>query len=116
MKLASYMANGRAAFGAVKDGGVVTMSDRIAADRHGGRATTLKQALAARLIPEMADIAAKTRPDHKLADITFLPVIPDPELIACAGVNYRSHATETGRDIPKQPSIFIRRPNTLVGH
>src|SRR5580698_1373539 len=111
MKLASYMtSDGRAAFGAVKDDGVVTMSARL------GRVTSLKEALAAGLLPQMAELAGKSAPDHKLADIKFLPVIPDPELIACAGVNYRSHATETGRDIPKQPSMFIRRPNTLVGH
>ena len=67
-------------------------------------------------MPQLQEVAAKAKPDRRLADIKLLPVIPDPELIACAGVNYRSHATETGRDIPKQPSMFIRRPNTLVGH
>ena len=40
--------------------------------------------------------------------IKFLPVIPNPERIACAGINYRSHASETGREIPKQPSMFLR--------
>src|ERR1700720_464238 len=112
MKLASYLVDGRAAFGVVtNDGGVITMNARL-----GGRAASLKEALASSLLPQIAEAAAKAEPDHTLADITFLPVIPDPELIACAGVNYRSHATETGRDIPKQPSMFIRRPNTLVGH
>jgi 2-keto-4-pentenoate hydratase/2-oxohepta-3-ene-1,7-dioic acid hydratase in catechol pathway len=85
-------------------------------ERLGGRAADLKQALALGLLPQIADAAAAAKPDHKLADITFLPAIPNPELIACAGINYRSHASETGRDIPKQPSIFIRRANTLVGH
>jgi 2-keto-4-pentenoate hydratase/2-oxohepta-3-ene-1,7-dioic acid hydratase in catechol pathway len=85
-------------------------------ERVGGRAASLKDALAAGLVPQMAEAAAKAKPDHKLADIEFLPAIPNPELIACAGINYRSHASETGRDIPKQPSMFIRRANTLVGH
>jgi 2-keto-4-pentenoate hydratase/2-oxohepta-3-ene-1,7-dioic acid hydratase in catechol pathway len=85
-------------------------------ERLGGRAAGLKEALALGLLPQIADAAAAAKPDHKLADITFLPAIPNPELIACAGINYRSHASETGRDIPKQPSIFIRRANTLVGH
>ena len=111
MKLASYLVDGHPAFGVVREDGVITVSERL-----GVRAASLKQALANDLLPQIAAAAAKARPDHKLADITFLPVIPDPELIACAGINYRSHASETGRDIPKQPSMFIRRANTLVGH
>jgi 2-keto-4-pentenoate hydratase/2-oxohepta-3-ene-1,7-dioic acid hydratase in catechol pathway len=117
MKLASYLADGRAAFGVVTDGGVITMNERLTMnERMGGRARSLKEALAASLVPQIAAAAATAAPDHKLADITFLPAIPDPELIACAGINYRSHASETGRDIPKQPSMFIRRANTLTGH
>jgi 2-keto-4-pentenoate hydratase/2-oxohepta-3-ene-1,7-dioic acid hydratase in catechol pathway len=111
MKLASYLADGQAAFGVVREDGVITMGEP-----RGIAAASLKQALAEGLLAQIAAAAAKARPDHKLADITFLPVIPDPELIACAGINYRSHASETGRDIPKQPSMFIRRANTLVGH
>jgi len=111
MKLASYLADGRAAFGVVAGDGVITMNERL-----GGRAESLKAALAAGLLPQIAQAAATAAPDHKLTDITFLPVVPDPNLIACAGINYRSHASETGRDIPKQPSMFIRLANTLVGH
>ena len=55
------------------------------------------------------------QPDRKLADVRLLPVIPNPEKILCAGINYRSHAAETGRDLPKQPSMFIRLANTLTG-
>ena len=43
-------------------------------------------------------------------------MIPHPEKILCAGINYRSHAAETGRELPKQPSMFIRFTDTLVGH
>ena len=111
MKLASYLVDGQAAFGVVREDGVITMGER-----RGIPAASLKQALAEDILPQIAAAAARAKPDHKLADITFLPVIPDPELIACAGINYRSHASETGRDIPKQPSMFIRRANTLVGH
>jgi 2-keto-4-pentenoate hydratase/2-oxohepta-3-ene-1,7-dioic acid hydratase in catechol pathway len=111
MKLASYIAGGAPAFGVVRDGGVITMNKRL-----GGRCATLRDALAAGLLGEIATAAQGASPDHTLAEITFLPVIPDPELIVCAGVNYRAHATETGREIPKQPSMFIRRTNTLVGH
>ena len=111
MKLASYLADGHPAFGVVVGDGVVTMNERLSV-----RTLSLKDALARGFIPQMAELAAEAKPDHQLADITFLPAIPDPELIACAGINYRSHASETGREVPKQPSMFIRRANTLVGH
>ena len=41
---------------------------------------------------------------------------PNPHKILCAGVNYKSHAAEVGRELPKQPSMFIRFTDTLVGH
>jgi 2-keto-4-pentenoate hydratase/2-oxohepta-3-ene-1,7-dioic acid hydratase in catechol pathway len=91
--------------------GVVTMSSRL-----GGQAAPLRDALARGLLPQIREAAASARPDHKLSDIKFLPVIPNPERIACAGVNYRAHAAETGREIPKQPSMFLRLADTLVGH
>jgi len=64
----------------------------------------------------MHKAARDAKPDHKLADIKFLPVIPNPSKILCAGINYRSHAAETGRELPKQPSMFIRFTDTLIGH
>jgi 2-keto-4-pentenoate hydratase/2-oxohepta-3-ene-1,7-dioic acid hydratase in catechol pathway len=64
----------------------------------------------------MHKAAKETKPDRKLADVRFLPVIPSPNKILCAGVNYRSHAAEVGRELPKQPSMFVRFTDTLVGH
>jgi len=109
MKLASYMANGLDLFGVVKGDGVITMNHRVAC-------ASLREALGKDLLMQMKATAQSATPDRTLKEIKFLPVIPDPELIVCAGINYRSHASETGREIPKQPSMFIRRPNTLVGH
>jgi len=36
--------------------------------------------------------------------------------ILCVGVNYRPHIEEMGRDIPSRPVVFIRYPDSLVGH
>jgi 2-keto-4-pentenoate hydratase/2-oxohepta-3-ene-1,7-dioic acid hydratase in catechol pathway len=109
VKLLSYMAGGRELFGAVSGDGVVTLNDRIGQP-------TLRAALAAGAVAEMRKAAAAEQPDRKLADVSFLPVIPNPTKILCAGINYRSHAVETGRALPKQPSMFIRFTDTLVGH
>src|SRR3954452_23305515 len=109
MKVLSYVASGESLFGVVSGDGVIAMNRRVGCKSR-------REALAAGLLPQIKAAAQGAAPDHKLAAITFLPVIPDPELITCAGINYRSHASETGREIPKQPSMFIRRANTLVGH
>jgi 2-keto-4-pentenoate hydratase/2-oxohepta-3-ene-1,7-dioic acid hydratase in catechol pathway len=111
MKLASYVADGKVVFGAVAEGGVITLNERL-----GGRYAGLREALAENALAEMRKAAEGAKPDHRLTDIKFLPPIPNPEKILCAGINYRSHAAETGRDVPKQPSMFIRLANTLTGH
>jgi 2-keto-4-pentenoate hydratase/2-oxohepta-3-ene-1,7-dioic acid hydratase in catechol pathway len=43
-------------------------------------------------------------------------VIPNPAKILCVGINYKSHAEETGRDTMANPQMFLRLTNTLVGH
>ena len=110
MKLASYRVNGEDTFGAVVGDGVVTLG--------GGKSRyrTLRDALAAGALGELKSAAAGKTPDRKLAQITFLPVIPNPEKILCVGINYRDHAAETGRDTMSNPQIFLRLANTLVGH
>ena len=110
MKLASFVAEGKDCFGAVVGDGVITLSGKLGF-------ATLRDAIAARDgLAAIGQAVAGARPDRKLGDIRFLPVIPNPDKILCAGINYRSHAAETGRELPKQPSMFIRLANTLTGH
>ena len=109
MKLLSFAAGGKELFGAVSGDGVVTLNDKVGQP-------DLRAALGAGAMEAMHKAAREAKPDYKLADINFLPVIPNPNKILCAGINYRSHAAETGRELPKQPSMFIRFTDTLVGH
>jgi 2-keto-4-pentenoate hydratase/2-oxohepta-3-ene-1,7-dioic acid hydratase in catechol pathway len=105
MKLASYIAGGKECYGVVSGDGVITMRGHA----------SLRDALAAGALEGMRTAAAMAKPDFKLSDVRFLPVIPNPHKIICAGVNYRDHAAEVGRELPKQPSMFIRFTDTLVG-
>ena len=109
MKLLSFSAGGRDLFGAVSGDGVVTLNDKVGQP-------DLAAALGAGGIEALRQAARGAKADHKLADIKFRPVIPQPNKILCAGVNYRAHAAEVSRELPKQPSMFIRFPDTLVGH
>jgi 2-keto-4-pentenoate hydratase/2-oxohepta-3-ene-1,7-dioic acid hydratase in catechol pathway len=66
------------------------------------------------------DVANKSA-DVKLADITFLPVIPKPEKIVCAVRNYMDHHQEVlaagmQRELSEEPPIFLRVWRSQVAH
>jgi 2-keto-4-pentenoate hydratase/2-oxohepta-3-ene-1,7-dioic acid hydratase in catechol pathway len=41
--------------------------------------------------------------------------IARPHQILCIGLNYSDHAAETGAQVPDEPILFTKSPNTLVG-
>jgi 2,4-didehydro-3-deoxy-L-rhamnonate hydrolase len=41
--------------------------------------------------------------------------IEQPGKIVCVGLNYRDHAEEQGVELPSEPLLFAKWPNTLVG-
>jgi 2,4-didehydro-3-deoxy-L-rhamnonate hydrolase len=53
------------------------------------------------------------------------PVVPEsarwgaciarPSKIVCIGLNYARHAAETGKEVPKEPVIFMKAPSSLCG-
>lgn len=111
MKFASYLLDGSPAFGIVVGTGVVTMSRGP-----GARFASLKAALAAGCLDELGKAAKERVPDLQLAELHFLPTIPDAEKVLIVGTNYLSHAAELGRKPPPQPRIVARYQNTLVAH
>jgi 2-keto-4-pentenoate hydratase/2-oxohepta-3-ene-1,7-dioic acid hydratase in catechol pathway len=46
-----------------------------------------------------------------------LPVLPieRPGKIICVGLNYRDHAEEQGVETPREPLLFAKWPNALIG-
>lgn len=38
-----------------------------------------------------------------------------PQAVLCIGQNYAAHAAESGAEPPKQPILFFKHPNTVVG-
>ena len=58
---------------------------------------------------------------HDLAQIAFLPPIPDPAKFMCVGKNYHSHLKELARtnlikEMPTEPTGFIKINGALTGH
>jgi 2-keto-4-pentenoate hydratase/2-oxohepta-3-ene-1,7-dioic acid hydratase in catechol pathway len=43
------------------------------------------------------------------------PPLARPGKIVCIGLNYHDHARETGAEIPAEPILFLKAPDTVVG-
>jgi 2-keto-4-pentenoate hydratase/2-oxohepta-3-ene-1,7-dioic acid hydratase in catechol pathway len=111
MKLVSFISDGRAGYGVVKDGAVIDLGRRL-----GGRWPTLRSLLAGDALAEARRAARDAAPDFPLEGLELAPVIPDPDKIVCVGLNYRAHVEETGRTVTEKPALFARFAGSQVGH
>ncbi|MEV0282657.1 fumarylacetoacetate hydrolase family protein [Kribbella sp. NPDC050820] len=62
--------------------------------------------------------AALAAGELPVADVEGLRVgapIARPPAVVCIGQNYAAHAAESGAEPPKQPIVFFKHPNTVVG-
>ncbi len=110
MKVASFEHAGRTGYGIVTAAGLLPAPADFL-DRYPGlRAVLAQDALAALA---QATVGATPLP---LDAVRFLPPVPDPARILCVGVNYLAHIREMGREQPDWPTLFMRYPDTLVGH
>lgn len=50
-----------------------------------------------------------------LGNLRFGSPIARPHQIICVGLNYADHAKESGQDIPSEPILFTKSPNTIIG-
>lgn len=109
MKLVRYWHDNAARTGLVRDDQVVdvvtlapaleSLGAALTADGRGVLANTLGASVAA--VP--------------LAAVTLLPPLAAGARLFCIGLNYKTHVEETGRDLPAQPSVFIRTAESVVG-
>ena len=110
MKLASYSTAQGASYGAVTATGIVDLRRRL-----GNQFPDLKALVTGNGLSQ-AEQYLSAAPDYQATDVNWLPVIPNPDKILCVGLNYQEHVVETGRDNTEQPAIFIRLPESQVGH
>ena len=110
MKLTTFKTAQGQSYGIVTAKGIVDLKRRL-----GNRFADLKSLIAGNGFAEAAKHAGDA-PDYPAAAVTWLPVIPNPDKILCVGLNYQDHVVETGRDNTEQPAIFIRVPESQVGH
>src|SRR5687767_8016283 len=110
MRLATFSTAQGPSYGIVTSKGIVDLKRYI-----GNRFADLKALIGGNAFAEAAKHVNEA-PDYKESDITFLPVIPNPDKIICVGLNYQDHVVETGRDNTEQPAIFLRLAESQVGH
>ena len=71
--------------------------------------------------PSLADWLAfgtqsvATGAPRPLAELPLLAPVPRPGKIVCVGLNYRDHARETRQELPKEPVLFPKYHNSVVG-
>jgi 2-keto-4-pentenoate hydratase/2-oxohepta-3-ene-1,7-dioic acid hydratase in catechol pathway len=112
MKLISFVRAGQAGFGAVVgEDGVVDLGKAL-----GGKYVDLKSFLEGNGQEAAKSLLASAKPDFKLADVTLLPVIPNPGKIWCCGLNYGEHVKETQREVTEMPAFFLRVADSQVAH
>jgi len=51
----------------------------------------------------------------RLDSVRLGPPVPLPEKLVCVGINYPGHAAESGSAAPKEPVLFMKAPNSIVG-
>ena len=110
MRLATFKAAKGASYGAVTDKGIVDVGRRL-----GNRYADLKALIEKNGLGEAKKLLTE-KPDYQPSEITWLPLIPNPDKIVCVGLNYQDHVVETGRDNTEQPAIFLRVADSQVGH
>jgi 2-keto-4-pentenoate hydratase/2-oxohepta-3-ene-1,7-dioic acid hydratase in catechol pathway len=116
MKLLSFIHQGRETWGAlIGPDAIVDLGKALPQ-----YATLTDYIASGAYLNAQQDVANKTA-DVKLADITFLPVIPKPEKIVCAVRNYMDHHQEVlaagmHRELSEEPPIFLRVWRSQVAH
>ena len=102
---------GKPTFGAVSNQGIVPLGGRF-----DPAVNTLRDAIEQSRLIDAAEYAQERDAELSWADVTLLPVIPDPSKILCIGLNYQKHKIETGRPDADHPTVFTRFADSQVAH
>jgi acylpyruvate hydrolase len=62
-----------------------------------------------------ADATGKRRERAAIEPKDWAAVVPKPGKILCAGLNYRTHILEMGRELPEYPTLFAKFPEAIIG-
>jgi 2-keto-4-pentenoate hydratase/2-oxohepta-3-ene-1,7-dioic acid hydratase in catechol pathway len=111
MRLASFRAKGRSSYGIVSQAGAIDLGKRFA-DKY----PTMLDLIRGGGLAEAGSVSGN--PDYKPSEIEYVLPVPGAEKIICVGINYPERTTEykDDRQKPKYPNLFVRFPDSFVGH
>lgn len=107
MRFVSYEYRDGVKVGAVIDNGIIDLSDA---------GESLKSVLATGPLDNLTKVVESRAPTADLDHVVLHQVIPDAGRVICVGKNYHDHAKEMGGEAPTNPNLFMRTPQSLVGH
>lgn len=113
MKFANFTHDGRVYCGIVSGGELVALTG------DDGRAASLEELLPLGHQDQQAlavEMSSSSSVRVKESEASFLPCILHPGKIVCVGLNYRTHARETGMPIPETPVLFSKFSDTVAAH
>lgn len=74
-----------------------------------------RETLEAGAMDSLASLDLTKRESVDVSGERFGSPLERPTKIICVGLNYREHAIESGADIPSEPVLFMKSPDTLQG-
>ena len=66
-------------------------------------------------IEKIKKLDLSSRPKVKISDYRLGSPVARPTKAICVGLNYAKHAKESGAEPPKEPVIFMKAPDTVIG-
>jgi 2-keto-4-pentenoate hydratase/2-oxohepta-3-ene-1,7-dioic acid hydratase in catechol pathway len=66
-------------------------------------------------IEKLKKLDLSSRPKVKISDYRLGSPVARPTKAICVGLNYAKHAKESGAEPPKEPVIFMKAPDTVIG-
>ena len=112
MRYLSFEIAGRASYGLVEGDKVIDLGKQL-----GPEFPDFRSLLTAQKTGEAQRLSGSPA-DYSLQDLNLRIPVPNPGKIICVGVNYpdRNAEYQDGSQQPKYPSLFMRTPQSLVGH
>ena len=77
--------------------------------------TLSRETLTGGALDTLASLDISDRDAIDVSGHRFGSPLDRPTKIVCVGLNYREHAIESGADIPTEPVLFMKSPDTLQG-
>ena len=66
-------------------------------------------------IEKLKKLDLASRPKVKISDFRLGSPVARPTKAICVGLNYAKHAKESGAEPPKEPVVFMKAPDTVIG-